>query len=177
MILTEIADRIRSTIEAMGFELIRVKISGGRVKTLQVMVERGDGSLSVEDCAEVSRALSAYMDVEDPVPGEYILEVSSPGVDRPLVKREDYERFAGHMAKIKLSTPLEGRKRFVGTLLGVEGDTVALTLKEEAGAVGQTTHHLPVALIEEAKLVLTDALIERHLKGSKAHSHEMKAGS
>ncbi len=155
-------------IEAMGFELVRVKTSGGRVKTLQVMVERGDGSLSVEDCAEVSRTLSTFLDAEDPVQGDYVLEVSSPGIDRPLVKRADFERFAGHEAKIKLRQPLEGRKRFVGALLGVEGDNVTLTLRERSGTPGQTIQRLPLALIEEAKLILTDALIERHLKANKS---------
>lgn len=162
---TEIAERIRPMIAAMGFNLVRVKISGGRRKTLQVMVERPDGSLDVQDCAEVSRALSATMDMEDPFQSDYILEVSSPGIDRPLVTREDYERFAGHRAKIKLHTPLEGRKRFVGTLLGLEGDVVALSVEEDAARAAPTTKRLPFSRIEEAKLVLTDALLAQSLKG------------
>jgi len=172
--MNDIADRIRSTIDAMGFVLVRVKITGGRRKTLQVMVERPDGSMNVEDCTEVSRALSAYMDVEDPVSGEYVLEVSSPGIDRPLIKREDYERFVGHLAKIKLREPLKGRKKFVGTLIGVEGESVILTLKSESKASDQSAQHLPLAQIDDAKLILTDALIALSLKNGQAEENETK---
>src|SRR6056297_3500273 len=119
-LLDRVHDIIEPAAEAMGYELVRVHLSGGRRPVLQVMVERADRApMNVDDCAEVSRAVSAVLDVEDPVPGEYVLEVSSPGIDRPLTRLADFERFAGFEAKVETEAPIEGRKRFRGRLEGV----------------------------------------------------------
>lgn len=163
---TRIADMIAPTLEAMGFQLVRVKLLGAQRPVLQIMFERDtggaphDGGITVEDCAEVSRAVSALLDVEDPISGAYRLEVSSPGLDRPLTRPTDFERFKSFEAKIELARPLEGRKRFRGRLKGLRGDTVLLA-DEESGA--ETP--LPVADIANAKLVVTDDLIAASLAG------------
>ncbi|WP_268967291.1 ribosome maturation factor RimP [Zavarzinia marina] len=158
----ELTDRIATMIEpsllAMGFLLVRVRFGGAKRPVLQIMAERPDGTMTVEDCAEVSRAVSALLDVEDPISGEYVLEVSSPGLDRPLVKLDDYRRFAGYEAKIETVMPVEGRKRYRGRLIGTDGEDVLVTVD------GQD-HRLPFPLIGEARLVLTDDLIEASLKG------------
>jgi len=151
---------IEPQIDAMGYAVVRVRLTGARRKTLQVMVERTDeASMTVDDCAEISRTVSAILDVEDPIRDGYTLEVSSPGIDRPLVKPRDFERFAGHEAKIELSTPLDGRRRFKGRLLG--GDDRAVRLAGDEGEI-----ELPFELIDRAKLVLTDALIAAANKSS-----------
>jgi ribosome maturation factor RimP len=144
-------------IEAAGYRLVRLRMMGGTRKTLQVMAERPDGSMNVEDCAALSRALSDFLEQEDVVAGDYLLEVSSPGIDRPLTRLADFSRWAGHEAKIELSVPLEGRKRWRGTLLGLDGSEVVL----ESGG-----RRLAFAFrsIADAKLVLTDKLIEEDLK-------------
>ena len=146
----------------MGFELVRVQFGGGQHRpTLQIMAERIDRRpMAVEDCAEISRNLSALLDVEDPVPGSYLLEVSSPGIDRPLVKLADYERFAGFEARLETKAPVEGRKRFRGKLMGLAGDQVRLI--EDGAEVA-----LPLEQINKAKLLLTDALIEATAAGPK----------
>jgi ribosome maturation factor RimP len=137
----------------MGYRLVRVALTGARRATLQVMAERRDAvPMTVEDCAEISRSVSALLDVADPIAGAYMLEVSSPGIDRPLVRPEDYDRFAGFEARIELSEPLDGRKRFRGRLLGRAGECVRL-----AGDAGEA--RLPIAAIARAKLVLTDDLL------------------
>lgn len=144
---------VASTIEPMGYDLVRVRLSGGHQQTLQVMAERRDGqAMSVDDCADISRALSAHLDVEDPIPGAYTLEVSSPGIDRPLVRAQDYQRFAGHEAKVELREPVEGRRRFRGRILGLAGEQVRIAMPEGEMAV-------PLEFISAAKLVLTDELI------------------
>jgi ribosome maturation factor RimP len=121
------------------------------------MVERGDGkSMTVEDCADISRAVSAILDVEDPIAGAYRLEISSPGIDRPLVKPADFERFAGEVAKVETTLPVEGRKRFQGRLLGLRHDAVALKLDDGAEVA------LPLNVLRRAKLVLTDELLRAH---------------
>ncbi len=150
--VARIGSLIAPSLEAMGFAVVRVKLLGGAPPTLQIMAERADGSMSVEDCAEVSRTVSALLDVEDPIAGHYMLEVSSPGIDRPLTRPADYERYAGFEAKIELSHPLQGRKRFRGLLLGLAGGEVKLN--QDGAEVA-----LPLADIATAKLVLTDALI------------------
>lgn len=144
-------------VEAAGFRLVRVRLTGTKRKTLQVMAERPDGSMSVEDCAALSEALSAYIDAEDPVEGEFLLEVSSPGIDRPLTRLSDFNRWVGHEAKITLLAPLNGRKRLAATLKGVEGNEIVV----EAG--GERVQ-LPFGAIAEAKLVLTDRLIAEDLR-------------
>jgi ribosome maturation factor RimP len=158
--LTELERRIEAviapTIVGMGYELVRVAMSrsGG---TLQVMIDRADGQpIGVEDCATLSRALSAVLDVEDPIPAAYTLEVSSPGIDRPLTRPKDFARWTGHLARLETEAPIDGRRRFKGTLLGMDGDTVKLRLEDgvEAG--------VPFSALSRAKLELTNALLEEH---------------
>lgn len=145
---------IEPALAAMGYELVRVQLSGGHHRpTLQVMLERADGrSVVVEDCEAASRAISALLDVEDPIPSAYHLEVSSPGIDRPLTRAKDFARFAGHLARIELKLPIDGRRRFQGRLVGLKDERV-LILTE----TGETA--LPMGEIAKAKLVLTDELI------------------
>ena len=144
---------IAPSLEAMGYRVVRAVFTGGRGATLQVMAERADGAaMSVDDCSLVSQTVSALLDVADPIPQSYVLEVSSPGIDRPLFRREDYERFAGFEAKLELQQPLDCRRRFRGRLLGIEDDSVKLSL-------GTETVRVPLAGIVRAKLVLTDDLI------------------
>jgi ribosome maturation factor RimP len=145
---------IEPSLVAMGYEVVRVQLSGGQRPTLQIMVERSDGrDMTVEDCADVSRAVSALLDVEDPIPGAYQLEVSSPGIDRPLTRPKDFERFAGRLARIETRQPIAGRKRFQGRLVGRSGDEIVMALTD-GGEV-----RLPMGDILKAKLVLTDELI------------------
>jgi len=162
--IAQIERLIEPSVRALGFGLVRARLTGRNPPTLQVMIERldgglGDGGITVDDCAEVSRTISAILDVEDPIAGGYQLEVSSPGIDRPLVRLEDYRRFAGHEAKIEMYSMIEGRKRFRGTLVGVDGDRVKIDLKDDEGM-----SELPFDGIAAAKLVLTDALIAQVLK-------------
>lgn len=148
---------IAPAIEAMGYEVVRVMVSGGQSVTLQVMAERHDGKMmTVEDCADISRTVSALLEVEDPITGPYRLEVSSPGIDRPLTKARDFERFAGHRARIEAGEMIDGRRRFIGALKGVKDEAVVVILDggEEAA--------VPLASIVRAKLVLTDALLAAH---------------
>ena len=143
------------SIEAMGYALVRVMISGGRRPILQIMAERADGSgMNVDDCAEISRSISAILDVEDPITGEYTLEVSSPGIDRPLTRLDDFRRFAGFEARIDTAELSEGRKRFSGRLVGVD-DADRVLLDTASGA----REALPFEGIARAKLVLTDELV------------------
>jgi ribosome maturation factor RimP len=144
---------IEPSLAAMGYRLVRVAMTGGRRATLQVMAERLDDlGMTVEDCAELSQSVSALLDIHDPIVGSYTLEISSPGIDRPLVRSEDYDRFTGFEAKIELVTPVEGRKRFRGRLLGTLQGTVRLLT--DGGEIG-----LPLDAVARAKLVLTDDLI------------------
>jgi len=149
-------------IEDMGYALVRVRMMGGKHRpTLQVMAERADGAeMNVEDCAGLSRAISALLDVEDPIASSYVLEVSSPGIDRPLVRQADFERFAGHEATLKTVRPIDGRRRFSGQLLGLDGDMVRIRL----GDGSQHVAEISFADVAEAKLVLTDALIRTTLR-------------
>jgi ribosome maturation factor RimP len=155
-LLRRIEDIVAPTIVGMGYELVRVAMSRGG-GTLQIMIEPADGrAMDVEGCATVARALSAVLDVEDPIPSAYTLEVSSPGIDRPLTRPKDYARWAGHIARLETAEPVEGRRRFKGTLLGLEGDVVKLRLDD-----GQETE-VPLSAVTRAKLEMTDALIEEH---------------
>ena len=144
--------------EAAGYEIVRLRLMGGEhARRLQIMAERPqDGDMNVEDCARLSRAISEILDAADPVAGEYTLEVSSPGVDRPLTRLKDFETFEGYEARIELDRMAEGRKRFKGVLAGVEDDMVAIDLECE-----EETALVPFAWIVEAKLVLTDELMKR----------------
>lgn len=162
--MADTAQRIERLIEpaltAMGYELVRVAVRGGASHpTLQIMAERRDGmGMTVDDCADISRAISAVLDVEDPIASAYTLEVSSPGIDRPLVKRDDFERFAGFEARIETVQPVAGRKRFRGRLMGVTGEDVRLREPAKTADVADETL-VPLAAIVRAKLVLTDDLI------------------
>jgi len=150
----EIARLIEPTLKGMGYELVRVQFAGGdRRPTLQIMAERVDRrAMGVEDCAEISRTISSLLDVEDPVQGSYLLEVTSPGIDRPLLRPADYERFAGFEARLELREPIEGRRRFRGRIAGLEQGFVRLV--DPAGEF-----RLPLEGIAKAKLVLTDELL------------------
>lgn len=144
---------IQPTVESMGFDIVRVRISGRQRRRLQVIAERQDGkAIMVDDCADISRAISALLDVEEPIHGSYTLEVSSPGIDRPLVRREDYQRFTGYEARIETSCSIGNRRKFKGRLLGIEGDTVRI------GVDGRSVD-LPYGDILRAKLMLTDDLL------------------
>jgi ribosome maturation factor RimP len=144
--------------EAAGYEIVRLRLMGGEhARRLQIMAERpSDGDMNVEDCARLSRAISEIMDAADPIAGEYTLEVSSPGVDRPLTRLKDFATFEGHEARLVLDRMAEGRKRFKGMLAGVEDDAVAIDLEGEA-----ETAMIPFSWIVEAKLILTDQLMKR----------------
>lgn len=164
-----IANIVEPAIRGLGYRLVRVKLSAMNGTTLQIMAERPDGTMNVDDCEIVSRDLSPLLDVEDPIDREYHLEVSSPGIDRPLVRRSDFETWGGHLAKIELEQMLDGRKRFRGKLAGMEGDSVRVALeKAEDGTVAV----VPLAAIAEAKLVLTDDLIKESLRRQKPSADE-----
>ncbi len=141
-----IAELIAPRLDAMGYELVRVRLQGGDRLVLQVMAERKDGGMSLDDCVEVSRGISAILDVADPIMGAYTLEVSSPGTDRPLMKPDDYKRFAGLEAKVEMQAPRDGRRRFRGRILGLDGDEVRLDMAGEQVV-------LPLREIQSAKLV------------------------
>ena len=148
-----IAQLIDSSLASMGYRVVRVLMTGGRRSTLQVMAERLDDlPITLDDCAKISRSVSALLDVADPIPGTYMLEISSPGIDRPLVRAEDYDRFSGFEARIELSMPLDGRKRFRGRLVGTKEGVLHLSTEG-----GET--RLPLDAVAKAKLILTDDLI------------------
>jgi ribosome maturation factor RimP len=157
-----VANLIEPVLANLGFRLVRVRMSGASGRTLQVMAERPDGTMTIDDCETASRAISPLLDVEDPVSGRYDLEVSSPGIDRPLVRREDFERWTGHEAKIEMLAPQDGRRRFRGILGGFTDGEVRVFVDQPAGERGggeKVMVGLPFAGIAEAKLVLTDELI------------------
>ena len=142
--------------EACGYEIVRLRLMGGTTRRLQIMAERPDGDMNVEDCTRLSRAISEVMDAADPISGEYTLEVSSPGIDRPLTRLKDFETYEGLEARIELDRLAENRKRFRGVLASVDGDNVGIDLEGEA-----ETAMVPFAWIVEAKLVLNDELMKR----------------
>jgi ribosome maturation factor RimP len=145
---------ISPALESAGYEIVRVQITGDKNQTLQIMAERNDEeNMTVEDCAAISREISAILDVDDPISGAYALEVSSPGIDRPLVRPKDFERFAGFDARVDMNFLVEGRKKFKGKLLGIQDDKVAIRMKEE-------TFELPFGDIRRAKLLLTQELLD-----------------
>jgi len=161
-------------IEDLGYRLVRVKVSGADGCTVQIMAERPDGSMAVEDCETVSRALSPVLDVADPVDRAYRLEISSPGLDRPLVRKSDFDRYAGHLVRIEMEVPVAGRKRFRGVLAGTEGEAARLRCDEAAEGESPDVL-LPIAEMSEAKLVLTDELLSEALRREKAAKREAKA--
>ena len=162
-----VAAIVEPAIEQIGYRLVRVRLSGLNGKTLQIMAERPDGTMSIEDCEAVSRAISPLLDVEDPVDGTYHLEISSPGIDRALVRREDFEAWAGHLAKLETSRAIGGRKRFRGRIVAVEGE--AIRFERDQPAYGEeSTIEVPFDAIGELRLILTDDLIQASLKADKA---------
>jgi ribosome maturation factor RimP len=160
-------------LQQLGYRLVRIKISGEAGCTVQIMAERPDGSMQIEDCEAVSRALSPVLDIADPIDRAYRLEISSPGIDRPLVRRSDFERYAGHLAKVEMAVAHQGRKRFRGFLAGVEGDAVRLR-RDDALASEETDALLVMEDIAEARLVLTDELIAESMRRGKAAERELK---
>jgi ribosome maturation factor RimP len=159
-------------VEQLGYRLVRVKVSAAEGCTVQIMAERADGSMVIEDCEAISRALSPVLDMADPIERAYRLEVSSPGIDRPLVRKSDFDRYAGHLVKIETHVPVGGRKRFRGELLGTEGDGARLR-HDEAGEQAEVL--LPIEEISDAKLVLTDELVTQALRREKAAKREARA--
>jgi ribosome maturation factor RimP len=165
-------------IEQLGYRLVRVKVSPADGCTVQIMVERPDGTMVVEDCETVSRALSPVLDMADPIDKAYRLEVSSPGIDRPLVRKSDFDRYAGHLVKIETEIPIDGRKRFRGLLIGTEGEAARIRQddkKDDAEAGGTAEILLPIEEMSEAKLVLTDELVTEALRRGKAAERAARA--
>ncbi|MEZ7812422.1 MAG: ribosome maturation factor RimP [Paracoccaceae bacterium] len=156
-----LASLITPAIEALGFELVRIRLMGGKTRILQVMADRPRGGIIVEDCAAISTAVSAVLDVEDPLDDQYVLEVSSPGIDRPLTRIKDFDIWQGYEARIETIELIDGRRRFKGNLVGVEGEEVLLEIEE--GTIG-----LQFEWLSDAKLVLTDELIAEMLRQRKA---------
>jgi ribosome maturation factor RimP len=159
-----LAQIVEPVAQDMGLELVRLRLMGGQHPTLQIMAQRPDGSMEVEDCARLSTAVSAVLDVEDPITDAYTLEVSSPGIDRPLTRLRDFEAWAGFEAKLETSEAIDGRKRFKGTVQGAEGDEVLLEIEEKGQSV---TIGLKFEWLSDAKLVLTDDLIRETLRSRK----------
>jgi ribosome maturation factor RimP len=176
-----VASIAEPVIEQLGYRLVRVKISGADGCTVQIMAERPDGTMVVEDCETISRALSPVFDMADPVDRAYRLEISSPGIDRPLVRKSDFDRYAGNLVKIETEIPIDGRKRFRGQLLGTQGEAAKLRQdgkvddKKEDKAVADAEILLPIAEISEARLVLTDDLVRQALRREKSAKREARA--
>jgi ribosome maturation factor RimP len=175
---TGTAARVAAIVEPamlpLGFRLVRVRVTGTNGCTVQIMAERADGTMTVEDCEAVSRTISPLLDVEDPVGRAYHLEVSSPGIDRPLVRASDFERWAGHEAKIEMTLIVAGRRRFRGILLGADG-TRARLRRTDTQPGEATDVELRLSDMSEAHLVLTDALITESLRRAKAASRALEA--
>jgi ribosome maturation factor RimP len=159
-------------LEGLGYRLVRVKVSGADGGTVQIMAERPDGSMTVEDCENASRALSPVLDVADPIERAYRLEVSSPGLDRPLVRKSDFERYAGHLARIEMEIPVDGRKRFRGLLLGTQGDMARLRRDDAENEAPEAL--LRIGDMSEAKLLLTDDLVAQALRREKAAKRQAR---
>jgi ribosome maturation factor RimP len=161
----EVAAVAEPLIEGLGFRIVRVEISGRDGQTVQVMAERPDGTLTIEDCEAISRDLSALLDTFDPVSGSYRLEVSSPGIDRPLVRPSDFADWHGYEARLELFEAVSGRKRWRGELLGIEDGEVRMEVEIEG--MGRQVVGFPLALVENAKLILTDELVREALRSAK----------
>ena len=168
-----VANIAEPVLEGLGLRLVRVRVSGLDGCTVQIMAERVDGSMSIEDCELASRTLSPALDVADPIERTYRLEISSPGIDRPLVRKSDFDRYAGHQVKIEMEVPVDGRKRFRGTLSGIEGG--AAKLHRDDVAEGEAADvMLPIENMNEAKLVLTDELVTQALRKEKAAERALR---
>jgi ribosome maturation factor RimP len=161
-----LAGIVGPVIEGLGFELIRIRLmgGGGKARVLQIMADRPDGGISVDDCGDISTAVSAVLDVEDPIEENYTLEVSSPGIDRPLTRLKDFEIWKGWEARVETSEMIDGRRRFKGGLMGVEGDEVLIEIEDQGAEV---TIGLKFDWLSDAKLVLTDELIAEMLRQKK----------
>jgi len=165
---------VEPVVEQLGYRLVRVRVSRAEGCTVQVMAERPDSTMTVEDCEMVSRALSPALDVADLIDRAYRLEISSPGIDRPLVRKSDFERYAGHLAKIETAIPFEGRKRFRGVLGGMEGK--AVRIRRDDAAEGEPPEVLlPIEEMSEAKLILTDDLVTEALRREKSAKRDARA--
>ena len=160
-----LAEIVTPAIEGLGFELVRIRLMGGKTRTLQIMADRPEGGIEVEDCARISTAVSAVLDVEDPIEENYILEVSSPGIDRPLTRLKDFDMWQGYEARIETSELIDGRRRFKGSLAGIEADEVLIEIEEAGEAL---TIGLKFDWLADAKLILTDELIAEMLRQRKA---------
>ena len=159
------AEIITPVIEDMGFEVVRIRLMGGMTKTLQIMVQRPDGGIEVDECGKISTAISAVLDVEDPLEDAYALEVSSPGIDRPLTRLKDFEQWEGYEARVETTEMIDGRRRFRGILAGIEGDEVLVNIEEGGETI---TVGLHFDWLSDAKLILTDELIRDMLRARKA---------
>jgi ribosome maturation factor RimP len=160
-------------IEQLGYRLVRVRVSAAEGCTVQIMAERADGSMTVEDCETVSRALSPVLDMADPIERAYRLEISSPGIDRPLVRKSDFERYIGHLVKVEMEIPVNGRKRFRGELVGTEGDDARIH-RDDAVEGEEAEVRLRIDEMSEAKLVLTDELVTEALRREKSAKREAR---
>jgi ribosome maturation factor RimP len=181
-----VASIAEPVIEQLGYRLVRVKVSSADGCTVQIMAERPDGTMAVEDCETVSRALSPVFDVNDPINKAYRLEISSPGIDRPLVRKSDFDRYAGHMVKIETEIPIDGRKRFRGLLIATEGDAARIRLDHKADtkkddkksddteADDGAEFLLPIGEMSDARLVLTDELVTQALRREKAAKRQAR---
>jgi ribosome maturation factor RimP len=169
-----VAAIVDPVLTELGYRLVRVRISGSAGCTVQIMAERPDGSMSIEDCEAASRVLSPVLDVADPIEGPYRLEISSPGIDRPLVRRSDFDRYAGHVAHVEMLVLVNGRRRFRGELAGTDGDCVRLR-RSDAAAGEPLEVLLRIDDMMEARLVLTDALIAESLRRSKQEERAARA--
>ncbi len=170
----EIAALAEPVLGDLGFRLVRVTLSGHNGATVQIMAERPDGTITIEECAEISRQLSPVLDAHDPMPGSYALEISSPGIDRPLVRRSDFDDWIGYEAKLETRTLIDGRKRFRGLLQGLDGDETRIEIEDDQA--GRRIVNLPIANIAEARLVLTDELVREALRrGKKEFANEAAA--
>ncbi|WP_417523468.1 ribosome maturation factor RimP [Marinovum sp.] len=163
-----LAEIIGPVIEDMGFELVRIRLMSGKSQTLQIMAERPTGGIEVDECAAISNAVSATLDVEDPILDAYTLEVSSPGIDRPLTRLKDFETFEGYEAKIETTELIDGRRRFKGVLAGVEGNEVLINVDGSSEGEETVTLGLDFDWLSDAKLVMTDELIREMLRQRKA---------
>ena len=161
-----LAEIISPVIEDLGYELVRIRLMSGKTTTLQIMADKPDGGIEVDDCAEISNAVSAVLDVEDPILDAYTLEVSSPGIDRPLTRLKDFDTFEGYEAKIETTEMIDGRRRFKGMLAGIDGEEVLINLPGDGGE--EVTIGLQFDWLSDAKLVLTDDLIKEMLRQRKA---------
>jgi ribosome maturation factor RimP len=172
-IAARVSSVVAPVLQGLGYRLVRIKVSGEAGCTVQIMAERPDGSMQIEDCEAISKAISPVLDIADPIDRAYRLEISSPGIDRPLVRQSDFERYAGHLAKIEMAVAHQGRKRFRGTLRGVEDNAVRLH-RDDVRNDDDSEVLLVMEDIADARLILTDELIAESMRRGKIAEREMK---